>query len=486
MARLLPPPSRATAAVALSLAASVAAGAAPASAETRFSVRGQGWGHGVGMSQYGAFGFAKNGAGYRDILTHYYTGTQVSPLGAKRQVRVLLQGPKGLVKFTGATRAGTRKLSASRTYAIRRGPALGTLDLLSATGKRVKRFASPLAVKGTNPVVLKGGAGNGVTDGAYRGVLEFRAGSYLGVTAVNVLGLEDYIRGVVSRESPAGWPIEALKAQAVAARSYAVTTSKAGDGFDQYADTRSQVYGGVDAERPTTDQAVRETRGEVVTYQGTPVTTFFFSTSGGRTEDVENTSLGREPKPWLKSVEDPYDDASPRHKWGPVRMSFKAAAKKLGSLVKGEFRGIDVVKRGRSPRIVAADVVGSGGRVRTDGATLRARLGLFDTWAYFTSIDSEEEPAEGGGEQPPRTDSAGGVPPGAMASRAVAAAIAGDVFPVRPGAFVEIERRTGRRTWTRVGVSEIRSSGRYSFRAPGAGSYRVKYRRTAGPTVRIR
>ena len=123
--------------------------------------------------------------------------------------------------------------------------------------------------------------------------------------------------GVVSRESPASWPIEALKAQAVAARTYAITTTKGGNGFDHYPDTRSQVYGGVAAETASTDRAVAETRGQVVTYDGEPVITYFFSTSGGRTENVEN-SLGGAPQPWLRSVEDPYDDVSPRHRWGPI------------------------------------------------------------------------------------------------------------------------------------------------------------------------
>src|SRR5204863_250949 len=115
--------------------------------------------------------------------------------------------------------------------------------------------------------------------GTYRGVVDLTAVPG-GVQVVNELGLEDYVRGVVSAESPASWPIQALKAQAVAARGYAVTTSHGG-GFDQYADTRSQVYRGVAAETTRTDAAGRETRGEVVTYRGRAVTTYFFSTAGG-------------------------------------------------------------------------------------------------------------------------------------------------------------------------------------------------------------
>ena len=216
---------------------------------------------------------------------------------------------------------------------------------------------------------------------------------FSGIDAVNSLPLDSYLRGVVPDESPPSWPLEALKAQAVAARTYAVATMKPAATFDLYPDTRSQVYGGVAAEVASTNQAVAATRGEVVTYNGQPVVTYFFSTSGGRTEDVENTPLGNEPRPWLKSVDDPYDDTSPRHRWGPIRMSLKQAGRKLGSATsRARFRGIEVVSRGRSPRIVEADVIGTRGRTRVTGGQLRARFGLFDTWAFFTSITTGDEP----------------------------------------------------------------------------------------------
>ena len=90
-----------------------------------------------------------------------------------------------------------------------------------------------------------------------------------------------------------------------------------GKGFDQYADTRSQVYRGYLGETPSTNAAVAATAGQVVTYDGEIATTFFFSTSGGHTENVENVFTGGSPKPWLKGVKDPYDDSSPYHRWGP-------------------------------------------------------------------------------------------------------------------------------------------------------------------------
>ena len=455
--------------------------AAPAAdAAERLTIRGAGFGHGVGMSQYGAYGMAQNGASYRDILSHYYTGTRVDGSGAGKTVRVLLQSQRGQAAFSGGTSAAGKRLNPATTYRIRRGPS-GTVELLSPTGRKLKRVAAPLVVRGKG-LLLKGRALNGRVDSAYRGKFEFRPG-YLGVQAVNAVSLDQYVRGVVGDEMPPSWHPEALKAQAIAARTYAVTTSKAGNGFDQYPDTRSQVYGGIAAETPTVDAAVAATRGELVTYNGVPVVTFFFSTSGGRTEDVENTTLGTTPQPWLKSVEDPHDKVSPRHRWGPTRLTFAQAKKKLGDLVQGDFRGIKVTKRGRSPRVVTAEVVGSQGRTPTTGAVLRARLGLYDTWAYFTSISSEEEEEQPEEEEPPRTDSTGGVSPTAMAARELGRQIAGFVFPARGDVLVE--RREGRR-WVRVGLAEVAESGRYALALDRAGKYRARFRGERGPVVKIR
>ena len=110
---------------------------------------------------------------------------------------------------------------------------------------------------------LRGTALNGLLSGRYRGALEVRPAATGGVNAINAIGLENYVRGVISGESPASWPSAALQAQAVAARSYAITTSRSKkDGFDQYPDQRSQVYRGVKAEFPTTDAAVAATAGQ--------------------------------------------------------------------------------------------------------------------------------------------------------------------------------------------------------------------------------
>ncbi len=141
---------------------------------------------------------------------------------------------------------------------------------------------------------------------AYRGRLEVFANTHGALTVVNVLNLEEYVRGVVPNElSPGGYPaIEALKAQAVAARTYAVSHlgQFAADGFDLLPTTRSQVYGGLTTEHPLTDRAVAETRGLVATYHGQPINALYTSTCGGRTEDVENI-FGGEAVPYLRARE---------------------------------------------------------------------------------------------------------------------------------------------------------------------------------------
>jgi stage II sporulation protein D len=453
--------------------------AAPASAASRMTIRGAGFGHGVGMSQYGAMGYAKHGATYDQILAHYYSGTALGTADVSQPVRVLLASSSGATTFSGAEHAGSRTLDPSRTYrAVRRS--FDRVDLQKASGRRIATFTAPLQVDGGADGFVLGG------HGGYRGILELRPGAF-GLNAINVASLDDYVRGVVSAESPSSWPIEALKAQAVAARTYAITSSKGGNGFDQYADTRSQVYRGMAAETPATDQAVAETAGQVVTYEGKPVTTYFFSTSGGRTENVENV-FGGEASPWLRSVDDPYDNVSPRHRWS-LAMTLGTAQSRLGGLVKGRFKGIKVVKRGASPRVLKADVVGSRGRTRVTGTTLRARFGLYDTWASYTSIATRKAkpPTDVPVSTPPQRaagDGTGGASASARMTRfAAIASLRGTILPARDGDSVEVQiRRDGR--WHDV-IATIVRRGAYRATITQPGVYRALYRGAAGAAVRV-
>ena len=447
----------------------VAALPATADAGGRFTIRGAGYGHGVGMSQYGAYGFASHGWGYERILRHYYSGTALGRSG-RQTVRVLLQPSVSRASFSGAASANGTSLKPGRTYYARQGS--GKVEIATASGKVKARTNGTMVVRPARGQLVLGGVGT------YRDNLEFRTSGIFGVQSVNAVGLENYVRGVVARESPSSWPAEALKAQAVAARTYAMTTSKGGAGWDHYPDTRSQVYGGVAAETASTDAAVRATRGRVVTYDGEPVVTYFFSTSGGRTENVEHSFIGAEPQPWLKSVKDPYDDASPKHRWGPYRYSMAEMQSKLSGYVKGSFKGIEVIRRGRSPRIVSADIIGSGGRTRVSGPTLRAELGLYDTWAYFSSVQTSTDEPKAEVDRASARDAAARA---ATNSRR----IVGEVSPAVPGGSVIVQRR-GAGGWKTVSSATTDAQGRYAFVAPQPGRYRVRYLVDYGPVVRVR
>jgi stage II sporulation protein D len=370
----------------LALAAPAGAGAAPI-----LWIYGGGSGHGVGMSQYGAYGLALHGFDYRAILAHYYTGTAIGQAPSGRVVRVLMQQGVGSVTFSGAARAGSRRLSPHGLY--RASAARGGRVSITGPGLSTTLAAPLVATPAGGALRLMGPAENGRRDGRYRGSLELRP-SGGGLEAIDAVGLDDYARGVVAVESDPSWPLAELEAQAVATRTYAITDT-GHPGFDVYADTRSQLYAGVGGETPSTDRAVGLTAGQVVTYQGRPVITFFFDTSGGRTESIENAFAGSPPAPWLVSVDDPYDTLSPRHRFGPRRMTLGEAQGRLGGLVRGTLRRIDVTRRGVSPRIVAAVVVGSAGTVKVSGSQLEARLGLPDTWACFAMTGASGRPPAG-------------------------------------------------------------------------------------------
>ncbi|MEJ7789925.1 MAG: SpoIID/LytB domain-containing protein [Thermoleophilaceae bacterium] len=440
------------------LLATLAAPSVAAAASVNI-VSGAGFGHGIGMSQYGAYGFAQQGTDYRRILGHYYRGTKIGS-APSRPVRVLLQASDPFVRIKGATRIGARALEPGRTYVVR--PAGGGRLAVSGVG----RVQGPVRVTGSRPIQLLGPALNGISSGRYRGDLVLRPGAFGGVTAINLLSIDPYVRGVVAGEMPSSWDSDALRAQSVAARTYALATRKTGEVFDLYPDTRSQVYTGVTGETSTTDSAVAATSNEVVTYDGEIATTFFFSTSGGQTENVELSFLGSEPQPWLKSVKDPFDRISPKHRWR-FRFSDAAIAAKLGA--PGAFRRVEVLRRGRSPRIVEARVVGARGSRELTGASIRARLDLFDSWAYFTRVSTSQVKRKVG---EPRA-----------ARRSLS--LAGVFAPAPRSERLAVERRKGG-SWRQVGEVQVSSGGRYRTTVARPGAYRVRSGSVAGPAVRVR
>ena len=202
------------------------------------------------------------------------------------------------------------------------------------------------------------------------------------------------MKGVIPNESPASWPQAALRAQAIASRSYALSVQVHGNGFDLYDDTASQVYKGLDSETAATDEAAEATRGEVVTYGGQIAETYFSACSGGHTESVQDVFFGPA-VPYLVGVPDPYDGACPLHCW-TLEFSGPEISARLGAYLDGRLEEGAVTQRGTSPRIVWARLYGTAGVTRIRGDQLADALGAYDRWMTFHKLVDGELAATGG------------------------------------------------------------------------------------------
>ena len=342
---------------------------APA-ADAWWKIKGKGWGHGVGLSQWGAHGYAQHGWGWQRILHHYYANVNIRETGGHK-IKVLLQSGQGLVAFDEAKHACGVDLRVDRRFKFDKVG--GDVILRGPEGHRRANCGGQGTARGPGGVHV-------IDKGRYRGEIHANA-EPSGLAVINHVALEDYIQGVVPNEVPYEWPADALRAQAVAARSYVLATRGSGM-FDVYDDTRSQVYGGKGTERASTNAAVAATDHKVVKHSGNIATTYYFSTSGGRTENSEYGFAGGSSRPWLKSVIDRYDDPSPHHEW-TVSFSEDQMRSKLSGLFSGRLVGINALKRGRSPRIVNVRINGSSGDSTVSGATLQSRLGTRSTWMFF-------------------------------------------------------------------------------------------------------
>jgi stage II sporulation protein D len=351
-----------------------------AQASVSWIVHGRGFGHGVGMSAYGAYGYAKQGKGYRFILGHYYAGTSLGTLEGTRVVRVLLDISGGDVGFSGATSACGERLDPRRSYEAHR--AGNTVKLRSSAGKPLAACGRKLRAAGPGKVTIDG-------YGTYRGALETvptesQAGS---LNVVNALAVDAYVKGVIPNESPPSWPMAELKAQAVASRSFALTSGVGGNGFDLYADTRSQVYKGLESEYASSNEAAEQTRGQVVTYNGHIAQTLFSACSGGHTESIQNV-FGGPAIPYLQGVPDPFDHYCPLHEW-TLKFSGPEISEKLSGHLQGRLKKVVVTKRGVSPRIIEAKLYGTGGVSTVTGTDLEVALGGYDTWMTFEKVVSQ-------------------------------------------------------------------------------------------------
>jgi stage II sporulation protein D len=344
-----------------------------ASAGTLFLLDGRGWGHGVGMSQWGAEGAARHGWDYERILAHYYPGTKLE-VWHPRPVRVLLGD--GVAKARIGSKAPFLVVDRKGTK-VRLAHGI-VLDHRLLVGR--KRLVPPLRFRaGAQPLAydLQG----------YRGDLVVkRAGGVLLV--VNEVPLDRYLRGVVPWEVPTRWHAGAYRAQAVAARTYALATLHPNEDYDLLPDTRDQMYGGIRAERDETNLAIGATAGRVLTYGGRAIVSYYFSTSGGRTSAIQDAWPSARPVPYLVAVDDPFDYYSPHHAWPTQALTPEALARKLGV---GGIRDAVVVP---NPSRRAAAL-----RVRTDAGwrsfpalSIREKLGLGSTDFQVRALTLEDAP----------------------------------------------------------------------------------------------
>jgi SpoIID/LytB domain protein len=241
-----------------------------------------------------------------------------------------------------------------------------------------KRLRYPLRFEpGAQPLRVAGAA--------YRGSVVVKA-KPKGLLAVNVLPLDRYLRGVVPWEVPKGWHDATYQAQSVAARSYTLATLHPNADFDLFPDQRSQMYGGVGAERESTNLAVGATAGQVLVWRDRIIPAFYFSTSGGKTSSVHDAWPRARQVPYLVAVNDPYDYLSPHHVWPTVALPAARVARVLHLRGGKDMRVVE----NSSGRVRAVRVQTARGWKRFPGQSIRKRfkLGSTDFVVHVMRLDA--------------------------------------------------------------------------------------------------
>ena len=356
------------------------------------AISGAGYGHGHGMSQRGAYGAAAVGKlSWQNILAFYYPGTTLANLG-NPTIRVRLDavgsGTMYVFNTAGLRLAGNALPGTATGVTQYRARSLSTagrlqIDALSSAGwKPYTSVVSP-AVFANSSGLVDVKLANG-TRRAYRGSIGANWATSTSLTPVDVLPMESYLRAVVPAEMPASWSTNALKAQAVAARSYAGydrAHAPAGRTWDTCDTTSCQMYSGVPAEYGTSNAAVAATAGQTLTYGGTPAFTQFGAANGGW------TAAGSQP--YLPAKADPYDGAIPNsaNSW---TASITAASIQANWPSIGTYRQLRILSRDGhgqwGGRVLTAAIDGSSGSVTVSGATIRSAFGLRSEWFVPTNV----------------------------------------------------------------------------------------------------
>ena len=323
--------------------------AAPPPGSVRFC--GHGWGHGVGLGQWGAKGMALAGLNYRFIDQHFYTGTSwasldtantpihVAVLWGTATYRVIPSGPAQLL-------SGGRVTTIAPGQTVSLAPSGGVQKLVPTSA------ATRMTVYGPSGRYH-----------AYRGTIVAQPSSGL-LYIINVLPIEDYLRGL--GEVPSSWPLEAIKAQIVAARCYALTHMGSTGLYDVDDTTQFQVYRGIDSESAPQNAAVDQTAGQVLMYGGRVIEAFFSASDGGHTANVSDVFGGSlATYPYLRGVVDPWDIVAPRHTWYTGVYSYAALEPVFFSgadvATYGHLKGFDLHDRDASNRLNTVGLIGARG-----------------------------------------------------------------------------------------------------------------------------
>lgn len=361
------------------------------------TLTGHGFGHGHGMSQYGAEGAARQGLTWQKIVGFYYPGTVQGTLNARVRVLVsadtsrdVVVAPRtGLaVQDTRTGEAWTLPANGATRWRLEVASGKTVVDFLTDRWRRWRTLTGDGAFRaGGRPITLYVGG----TARRYRGVLVAaspRAGSTDRDT-VNDLHIDNYIRGVIPREMPASWSPEAVRAQAVAARTYAAyELQHPRAAHYQLCDTTScQVYGGYDAEDSRSNAAVLATAGVVLKANGLPAFTQFGSSSGGWTSANQFS--------YLPSKQDPYDgwSGNPNRTW-TVTLDVARIERAWPGV--GNLKGLRFTSRegggewkGRVWRLeLTGTRNGAATLVRVSGDEFRSRLGLKSTYLTVTGVQA--------------------------------------------------------------------------------------------------
>lgn len=367
--------------LALSMATTVIPNQNTAEAASNVTFKGKGFGHGIGMSQYGAKGMAEKNYRYDQILKFYYTGVELTKKDTSKQnVRVAIGFSQRQVDVSAT---GNYVIRDAKTKKVLLNGRSGKVARISKSGSytTIYYYGNKRTYRTKNAVwVEPSSTGSAVRykGNRYDGKL-YVNGSSTKVNIINYVNMEDYIAGVTPYEMYPTWPIEALKAQSVAARTYAISHLDPKRSWDVDDTVNYQVYKGKSSHEGTMKMLVKQTKGMVITYKGNPIDALFYSSSGGQTvnsEDVWSTKI-----PYLRGKKDPYDN-SPYNKnpW-----SYSISKSKLGAMYGvGTVKSVKVTKTSQG-RPTHVTIYGTKGSKQVKASDLRMKLGGTNVKStYFT------------------------------------------------------------------------------------------------------